>query len=428
MADSNFKGPIISMGSLEIESGTAATISPFDGPSGAYQAWSMLDPRSAPFAKDGTTPGRAPAFLCNPDFWSVDARPQATNASTICTVQVATSLAAMALTTSQPSNSNAGSQFIAVGVPILPQGTTTLVTTLALDFGFITGTATANSSTLSVSDNTKLTVGQWICLGGAGASNGASFFTQVLSIGTTNFTSVTISPLPPAATSSGPIGGSNLFGAGNLPPTYNFGAQNPSATFISPNTQAGLLRVHNPVEMAARNISVTLQTGGVATAVNFLVTGYDVWRQLMTELIAVPATTSATTAYGQKAFKYIASVTPTSASTGGNSYSVGIGDTFGMSFRADEWEQTNVFWAGTASANSTGFTAAATTAPATNTTGDVRGTVQIGASGKGTAITGTLSANGTSRLAIIQNLGVWNVVSSTPNNTVPMFGVVNSIT
>lgn len=429
MAETNFRGPLNAMGPLEVEAGTAATIEPFDGPSGFYQTVAMLDPRSAPFQKDGTAPGRAPGFLANGDFWAIDARPQASNATTIATVQVATSLVAMALTTSQPSNPNAGGQFVAVGVPILPQGTSNVTTALlALDFGFATGTTTANSSTLALSDNTKFTAGQWICIGGAGASNGASFLTQIQTLNATNGTGATILPVPPASSSSAPIGGANIFGAGLYPPATQFGPSAVAATYISPNTQAGLLRVHNPVEMAARNISVTLQTGGVATVVTFLASGWDVWRMPMTELISVPATTSATTAYGQKAFKYIAAVVPQSASTGGNSYSIGIGDTFGLPFRADEWEQTNSFWAGTASANSTGFTAAATTAPATNTTGDVRGTFQVSGAGKGTAITGVATTNGTGRLAVIQNLGVWNVISATPLNPVPMFGVTQSIT
>lgn len=429
MGDTTWKGPLVSAGSLLVESGTAATISPFDGPSPLYQGDALLDPRGVPYPAEGTSPGRAAAFLNNGAYWACDNKPQATNATCVAASAVQTSLVAMPLATTQVSNPNAGAPFIAVGVPILPQGTSTVVTAaLALDFGFSTGTTTANSSTVAVFDSTKFTVGQWICIGGAGASNQASFFTQVQSISTSNTTTITVSPLPPAASSSSPIGQGNIYGAAFYPPTYNFGAQAPSATFHNPNMQAGLTRVHNPPEMLARNISITLATGGVATAVTFLVSGWDVWRAPMTELITCPATTSATTAYGKKAFKYIASITPQSASTGGNSYAAGIGDTFGFPFRADEWEQTLAMWAGTSNVNSTGFTAAVTTTPATNTTGDIRGTLQVGASGAGSAITGTLSANGTSRLAIMQNVGVWNVVFATPNNTTPMFGVAQSTT
>lgn len=428
MADTTWKGPGVFAGSLLVEAGTAATIQPLDGLSGVYQGLGILDPRGAPLAAEGQLPGRIPSFLDNANVITVDGKPQVTTTNALATTQVATSNLAMTLQTTQLTNANAGNPFIAVAVPILPQGTTTITNVIALDFGFATGTTTANSSTVAVNDNTKFTQGQWVIIGGAGSANQASFITQVQTISTSNTTTLTVSPLPPAATSSAPIGQSNLFGATLLPPTYNFGAAAPSGSFHSPNIQGGVLRIHNPAEALTRNISITLQTGGVATAVNFLVTGYDLWRQLMTELITVPATTSATTAYGAKAFKYIASVTPTSASTGGNTYSVGIGDVIGCGFRADYWEQTETCWAGTATPNSTGFTAAVTTSPATNTTGDVRGTFQVGASGKGTALTGTLSCNGTSRFTLFQDLSPWQIVYCTPNNSTPLFGVTQSST
>lgn len=428
MADTTHKGPIFAPGPLLIEAGTAATIQPMDGPNGNYQGITMLDPRNIPFLAEGTAPGRVAAFLNNGAYWACDNKPQATNATCIAASAVATSLTAMGLATAQISNPNAGSPFIAVGVPFTPPGTTTQISVLAIDFGFATGTTTANSSTVAVNDSTKFTVSQWICIGGGGASNSSSFLTQVQTIGTTNNTTLTVSPLPPAATSSAPIGQAHLYGANLLPAPYNFGPGTSSPTSVQGDIQAGMSRVHNPAEQLARNISITLATGGVATAVTFLVTGYDLWHNLTTELITSPATTSATTTYGQKAFKFLVSIVPQSASTGGNSYAAGIGDTFGYPFRADEWEQTVNMWAGTTSVNSLGFTAAATAVPATNTTGDVRGTLQIGAAGKGTALTGTLSANGTSRLAIIQNVGVWNVVFTTPNNTAPLFGVNQSTT
>jgi hypothetical protein len=78
--------------------------------------------------------------------------------------------------------------------------------------------------------------------------------------------------------------------------------------------------------------------------------------------------------------------------------------------------------------NSNGFTAAVLTSPNTNTTGDVRGTVQISANGAlGTSAFGVAS-NGTSRLYIEYDVPMFNGISATPINTVPLFGVVNSTT
>ncbi len=61
----------------------------------------------------------------------------------------------------------------------------------------------------------------------------------------------------------------------------------------------------------------------------------------------------------------------------------------------------------------------------------MRGTVQISTA----VLTGVLatsvsaiSSNGTSRLAIVNNIGVWNQIYGTPLNTIPMFGVAQSTT
>ena len=427
MADTNFRGPITAMGALEIDAGTTATPQPFDGPSGFYQGGAVLDSRGAPFPAVGNLPGRAAAFLNNGAFWAVDNKPQAAANNVIAVAQVGTNALALLLATTAINGVNAGNPSIGVNIPIIPQGTTVVTTALALDFGFSTGTTTAASSTVVVADNTKFTVGQWVLISGVGnAANQLSQFTQVQTITTANTTGITVSPSPIAALNNAPIGQSNLYGATLLPPGTQFGPSTVTPTAISPNMQAGLLRVHNPVEALSRNLSITLSTGGVATAVGFLINGWDLWRMPMTELINVPATTSATTAYGQKAFKYINNIIPQS-NPAGNTYSVGIGDTFGFPLRADEWEQTEIYWAGTSVTASTGTIAAITTV-ATNSTGDVRGTVQISTSGRGTAISGGLVSNGTSRLAIVQDVGVWNTVFATPINPVPMFGVTQSTT
>lgn len=427
MGDTNFRGPLAAAGSLLVDNGTTASIQPFDGPSIFYQGDALPDIRALPFATEGLLPGRVPAFLMGASMWTVDNRPQTVATNVIATGQVATNAVAMSLVTTAV-NGVAGIPSITPLVPILPQGTSVVTNAaIAIDFGFATGTTTAANSTIVTIDNTQFTLGQWILIGGAGASNQSPTITQVVSIATANFTGITVSPAPAASLSNCPIGQGNLMGSGLLPLATQFGPGTPVATYHSPTTQAGLARVLNPRETVARNISVSLATGGVATAVNFLVTGWDVWQQKMAELIAVPATTSATTAYGIKAFKYLASVVPQSVAAG-NTYAVGIGDTFGLPFRADEWEQTEIGWNGLFVSSSTGFLGAISTtgSPATNTTGDVRGTIQVSTNGKGTAISTSLASNNNARLAIVQDVGVWNTVFGTPNNIAPMFGVTNA--
>ena len=65
MADSNFRGPVNSMGSLEVQAGNTATIEPFDGPSASYQGYVIPDPRFN-FNKDAMLPGRTPGFAFGP--------------------------------------------------------------------------------------------------------------------------------------------------------------------------------------------------------------------------------------------------------------------------------------------------------------------------------------------------------------------------
>jgi len=150
-----------------------------------------------------------------------------------------------------------------------------------------------------------------------------------------------------------------------------------------------------------------------------VVSGWDVWGNVMTEIITL---SSATTGAGKRAFKYISSIT--SGTTAGLSFSFGLGDSFGLPLRGDEWDQTEITWNNAYASNSNGFQAAILGAQ-TGTSGDVRGTVQVSTA----IVTGVLAtaisavaSNGTSRITIQQNIGVWNQIYGTPNNTVPMFG------
>lgn len=428
MADTNFRGPVNSMGALEIDSGGTATVLPLDGPSLSYQGVGTPDIRATPFAKDGFRPGQQAAFLTVPEMFAIDTFPQAASTTLLGAAQLVTAATAMSLVTAQLNGPGAGIASIAIGVPIIPRGTTVVTSpSIALDFGFTTGTTVAGSSTVVVADNTLFTLGQWIVIGGAANSGAtAALISQVKSIATTQTTGITISPSPATGLSHAPIGAANLFGSDMLPPATQFGPAAASANAHSPYSVAGLARVANPRELSARNISVTVGTT-TATA-SFLVVGFDVWGQRMAELIGPVIATNRqfTTFFGSKAFKYVASVTPTVTAVG--TASLGVGDVFGMPVRADKWENTRIFWNGCPTQTSLGFTAAGTTSPATNTTGDVRGTIQVSANGTGTAATVATAtvSNGTARLTVVQSPGVWNVLNGTPLNTVPMFGVTNA--
>ena len=432
MADTNFRGPVSAMGSLEINAGTTASVELLDGPSGFYQGAAFADIRGYPFQKDGTAPGRQAGFL-GYQLITVDGIPQATATNVIvAAASYVTATANLTIIAAGVSNSTQPSQNIAVQVPILPMGTSVITTApMALDFGFSSGTCTANSSAVAVTDNTKFQVGQWICIGNAGNAAGtASLLAQVLSIATANFTGINVSPSP-AVTINAPIGQADLFGSSLYPPSTQFGPNSPVPVRVAPDLQAGLYKIHNPAEMLARNVSITVQAiASSAQSWTALVTGWDAWKQYMTEVIPVSVTSTSPTfsGYGKKAFKFINSINVTMQTT--STVSVGIGDTFGFPIRADYPSQAVVYAGSTTVVSAVGFTAAVSTSgsPATNTTGDVRGTIQLSGAGAATAITSAATTLGTTRLTIIQNISPWNMIAGTPLNTVPIFGNQQSST
>lgn len=116
-----------------------------------------------------------------------------------------------------------------------------------------------------------------------------------------------------------------------------------------------------------------VQVNGATTARIYTVSGYDYYGQPMTEQIT--QATAGTAQSGKKAFYQISSVATTGSAT---TVTVGTTDTLGLPLRVfDAGYIARVGWNNTL-ANDTGgtsqFTAADMTNPATNITGDVRGT------------------------------------------------------
>lgn len=126
--------------------------------------------------------------------------------------------------------------------------------------------------------------------------------------------------------------------------------------------------------------SVSLTSGSNVSAVNFLVVGYDMYGQKLSQLMTGP---NGNTVNSLKAFKSILSITPqgTSAST----VSAGTSDVFGLPWVVkDAVYIVSAKWNNTLAANAGTLVTADTTNPATNLTGDVRGTfAQAGAASNG---------------------------------------------
>ncbi len=409
MTDTNFRGPVNSLGAM-----LNGTADPTDGPNYSYQGTVFPDLRGGFFQKDGLGAARVPGFLDNPAIVTVDQIPS--SASTTILAAAVTGIVsgvAFTLNTTAPGNAVAGTPSIATGVPFIPFGASAVQNVTALDFGFTTGTTTAASSAVTVVDNSLFTVGQWLCIGGAGNSGKtAALLTQVTVVSTTNTTGINIFPVALGSLSNAPIGNGNQFNQ-FLPPATQFGPSAPVANAQDIHWSAGLFRLFNPVASLSRNVTIAVSSAAVTGLIT--VRGFDVHSQAMSETFNVN-TTAASTFVGKKAFKYLASVTPGYTDATG-SYALGIGNIFGLPIRADRAESVFFYWGGLAKISSTGFVAAVTTNPATATTGDVRGTLDV------SAVTSGFAANGTSRLFIEQTLPLWNTIAGTPTNTAPFFGV-----
>ncbi len=421
MAESVFRGPVVSVGSLMDGpgSGTSAPITLTDGPSIEYQASMFPDPRFSPLNKDGLSPGRVKGWFNSPSVIIVDAIPSANGTANIAAAQAPSTTAGIALNlvTAQLGTA-AGVPVPAAGVPIIPVGTSVATTVLAIDFGFGTGTTAANSSTVIVNDITLFQLGQWIVIPGAGAAGNTNtpLFTQVQSLSTNaNSALITISPVALTALLNNPIGQGNLYS--NLTPlATQFGPAAASANAAEPYRFAGLGVTFDPLQGVARALTISAASIGSGTT-NVLVTGYDIYNNRMTEYLSANGTTVVN---GKKAFKYILSVV--TASTAATTVTpaniqIGLSDVFGVNLRMDKAEYLQVAWNGCTPTTQAGFTTALSTT-STTTTVDVRGTVNAST----LAVATVASTNGARRLTVIMNVPINNMLNATPNATSSLFG------
>lgn len=398
MAKTGFRGPAYSMGSME-----DGRVEAQDGPGIEYQANAFPDPRFFPTRKDSDKPGQVPCFLNSPFTVMTDTIPSTTSTTALAAAQATTNGTPLTLATVAPGGSAQNVPSFAP-VKLATFQTQTINNVLALDFGYTTGNITAGSgSVTNILDPTVFQLGQWICIGGAGNSaKTLSLFTQVVGIGAT---SITVSPVSAATLTAAPIGSTNL-------PVGAYVVPGVVPTSVDPYLTAGFARIFNPQEGLARNLTITANAG--ATGGNVTMRGFDVYGVPMSEVIVAAA---ASTVAGKKAFKYLLSATP-AFTDAGHTYSVGFGDVVGINLRNISWEFMNIFWNGGFAVSNTGWLAADVTSPATGTTGDVRGTVNLG-----TLATIGAASNGVRRLTLAMTIRLIDNISATPLNVVPLFGV-----
>lgn len=153
-------------------------------------------------------------------------------------------------------------------------------------------------------------------------------------------------------------------------------SQNPGsgASFVLSAAQAGVTAVVDATGVTRYVLDVprcvTITAAGANTA-TYKITGYDIYGQPMTALVAAPTTSTVATT---KAFKSIISVTNANATAGTNGLTVGFNDKLGLPVAvANVAYILSVKWASTLASDAGTFVAADATSPATQSTTDVRG-------------------------------------------------------
>jgi hypothetical protein len=247
------------------------------------------------------------------------------------------------------------------------------------------------------------------------------------------------------STGNAPVAGTAL----TLAPVSSLGAF--QTTIVAPETGAavsvvaidstaatlnfgtgGTIAVWNPAAGTGRAVMV-INSSNTNTE-QYIVRGRDMYGFKMTETI-LASTTSTGTGVGQKAFKYVQSVTPSTATTiSATGVSVGFADKFGMPFITNYFGNTTVAIStgGLYSKTLTSFTSVeslvgSTAAVQTSTTPDVRGVTSPTSvfTTNGTSANGAGGTNAQStgaRITILQYVTANMAIGITATSAATMFG------
>jgi hypothetical protein len=390
MGQSAFTGPIISLGGFAGGPGGSAPAeySTEIGPSIFWQGLGLLAPGIG--SKDQKGMGAIPSLFLS---------------TTVLALSQVIQAAGLALTTA--ANAVNGTPFplapaFAAGrSPGAPYGGQSGT---AIETAFAVGATTANSPVVAVAANDawRFSAGQFVSIGGAGPA-GTMLFAKINSVGGT---SLNVSPAPAvsqAAAAIGSFAGDWTSYGFTLPVNY------------SPFMNGGAGRFLLPDCGCARGVGVTGVAGGAAGAV--LIQGLDLYMRPQSEIISVAA--GAGTTYGRKTYKMLLAATPQFSSA--NNYVVVTSDLIGLPIAVVPNEPVPVVTeAGTARTGDP-LQYADLTNPATTSTGDPRGAIQLSAAGPNTATGAT--PDGVSRFVIVMTLNPAQVLGANQFNPGTLFGV-----
>ena len=154
----------------------------------------------------------------------------------------------------------------------------------------------------------------------------------------------------------------------------------------------GAVGVADPTKALSRAVAIAAQAGSAGG--NVLISGADLYGNPQTQIVVAAA---GATVNSLKTFKFIYSITP-QFTDAAHTLSAGIADVYGLPLRADNFGYVDATF-NNAPVTAPTFVAADTTNPATNATGDVRGTIVV-------------ASDGTKRLQVMQGISPANALTT----------------
>jgi hypothetical protein len=403
MAASVSSGPLVALGGL---TGAPSGMQPTEysqqiGPSIFWSGFG-IPIIGAAANKDSINPGAVQALYAASPIQTINSVAVAGGA-TVANAATASVGVPLANTPTFAPGIAPGTQVTVAGTPVY--------NAVGLDIAIDKAAAVAGSPiiTLAVPANIwRYAKGMWIAVAGAGLA-GATLFGQIMALGTPANGQITLSVNAVISQGAAEVGLSNRF---NL---YAYG--NPPPSGLSDFLACGMGRFLIPESASTRGVGVTGVAGG--TGGNMLIQGLDIFNRLQSEIIAVGA--GAVTTYGRKTYGRFISATP--QFNDNHAYSVVTSDLIGfpLSVLPAPAPQPVVTFAGTAYAGAV-TQYADLTSPATTSTGDPRGGLQMSTKGPNAGATGG-GPNGTGILTVTQTISTLAACLGGILNPGPLFGV-----
>ena len=155
-----------------------------------------------------------------------------------------------------------------------------------------------------------------------------------------------------------------------------------------------------------RALTGVMTHGSSVVASTVTISGYDMYMQPMSELMTFTAGTTSKTVAGKKAFKYVSSIAIYSASDStANTLNLGTNEVLGLPYALSakaDFILNGTYFNDTLESTAPTVVKADATSPATTSTGDVRGTVDLNSTLDGSAVVVVYRVNKTTPLGVAQ--------------------------